>query len=70
MRIAALVAVMLRWPNCPQGLVTVKDAIIDMKDPAEFRQLMGAAINFYFRTFTARFSRLPIVPVEPPLFRG
>ena len=69
-RIAALVALMSRWPGCPQELMVAKDAVVDMDDRSEFGNFVANVIDFYFRTFTTAYGRLPIVPAEPPLFRG
>ena len=68
--IAALVALMSRWPGCPQELMVAKDAVVDMDDRSEFGNFVANVIDFYFRTFTARYERLPTVPTSPSLFRG
>ena len=69
-RIAAFVALMSRWPGCPQGLVAEKGAVVRMEDASEFGRFVGLAVNFYFSAFTSRYARLPVVPTDPPLFRG
>ena len=69
-RIAAFVSLMSRWPGCPQRLVAEKDAVVRMEDSSEFELLVGLAINFYFSAFTTRYARLPVVPTDPPRFRG
>ena len=69
-RIMALVALMSHWPGCPQGLIGATDAVVHMEDLVEFGRLIGMVVDFYFCTFTTHYGRLPVVPVEPPLFQG
>ncbi|KAH9928326.1 uncharacterized protein B0H18DRAFT_874961 [Fomitopsis serialis] len=63
--LSELVGVMARWPGLPEELKGIADEIVEY--PADkFRVVQRAALQFYVRTFTNVFKRLPIPPAVLP----
>lgn len=62
-RLQAFLEVLGRWEGCPAELTKPSDAALRC-EAAEYVRLMECAVEFYVRTFIAKYQRLPIPPVR------
>ncbi|EIW53230.1 uncharacterized protein TRAVEDRAFT_78249, partial [Trametes versicolor FP-101664 SS1] len=60
-RLQAFLEVLGRWEGCPAELTKPSDAALRC-EAAEYVRLMECAVEFYVRTFIAKYQRLPIPP--------